>query len=356
MSPESVRDDMVVSMSFASPQFLLLLPIAPLVTWWWLRRRQSALRYADLSLLAGLARGRAGVAKWLSAGLRGFIALCIILALTGPRFPDESTRLPTEGIAILFACDVSGSMTERDFVWAPGEKPGARIEAAKRSFALFVDGGEAPDGTRFEGRRGDQIGLVTFAAWPHTECPLTLNHAVLLSVLQAQMPKEAGLDAGTNIGDAIAEGLIRLKAAGDRRRVLILLSDGEHNATGDGPESPYTPIQAAQLAANLHVPVYTIDCGGDPKADAADEDRKQREDGREVLKHVAERTGGKSYVANNGSDLREIYEQIDKLERAPIVSFTYRRYHELFPWLTLTAGAALILLVAVETIFWRRVP
>lgn len=343
-------------MSFAAPQFLLLLPLAPLVAWWWLRRRLPALRYADLSLVDGLPRGRAAAARRLSAGLRGTIVLGVVLALAGPRLPDESTRLPTEGIAILFACDVSGSMAERDFVWAAGEKPGSRLEAAKRAFALFVDGGEAPDGARFEGRRGDQIGLVTFAAWPHTECPLTLNHAVLLSVLHAQTPKEGGLDAGTNVGDAIAEGLIRLKAAGDRRRVLILLSDGEHNATADGPDSPYTPLQAAQLAANLKVPVYTIDCGGDPKPDAADEDRKQREEGRAVLRRVADLTNGRSFVANSGTDLREIYEQIDRLERKPIVSFTYRRYHELFPWLTTAAGATLVLLVVLETIVWRRVP
>lgn len=356
MSPESRRGDMVVSMSFASPQFLLLLPVAPLMAWWWLRRRHAALRYSNLSLLAGLPRGRAAVAQWSSAVLRGLIVFAVVLALAGPRFPDQTTRLPTEGIAILFACDVSGSMAEPDFAWSPREKPGPRIEAAKRAFALFVDGGTTPDGAKFEGRHGDQIGLVTFAAWPHTECPLTLNHTVLLSILDAQKPKDAGLDAGTNIGDALAEGLIRLKAAGDRRRVLILLSDGEHNATKDGAEGPFTPQQTAQLAANLQIPIYTIDCGGDPKADAADEQRKQREDGREVLKRVADLTGGKSFVANSGDDLRTVYEQIDKYERRPIVSFTYRRYHELFPWLALTAGASLVLLVSLETVVWRRVP
>lgn len=342
-------------MSFASPAVLLLLPLAPLVVAWWLRRRKPAFRYSDLSLVDGLPRGRAGVARWASALLRGGVVLCVVLALAGPRFPDRSTRLPTEGVAMVFACDVSGSMAEKDFAWTPGDPPTSRLDAAKRAFDLFVAGGPSPDGTPFDGRPGDQIGLVVFAAWPHTECPLTLNHTVLLSVLAAQTPREGGLDAGTNIGDAVAEGLIRLKSAGDRRRVLILLSDGEHNATG-GPEGPFTPVQAAQLAANLGVPVYTIECGGDPKADATDDQRQQREDGRRVLTDVAKLTGGKSFVANSGRDLRVVYEEIDRLERRPIVGFIYRRYFELFPALTAAAVAGLVLLALLERVVWRRVP
>ncbi|QEL19117.1 vWA domain-containing protein [Limnoglobus roseus] len=343
-------------MSFTTLPYLLILPLAPLVLWWWLRRRKPALRYSDLSLLAKLPRGRAKAARWLAAGLRGGIVLCVILALAGPRFPDQTTRLPTEGIAMVFACDVSGSMAEQDFMWSPAEPPVARIAAAKRAFELFVTGGTTPDGTHFEGRPGDQIGLVVFAAWPHTECPLTLNHTVLLGILDAEKPRDSGLDAGTNIGDAIAEGLIRLKAASDRKRVLILLSDGEHNTTASGPDSPFTPQQAAQLAANLHVPIYTIECGGDPKPDASAEQRQQREDGRAVLKSVADLTGGKSFIANSGGDLRDIYQQIDRLERQPIVSFTYRRYHDLFPALTAAAVGGLALLILLEAIVWRRVP
>ncbi len=343
-------------MSFAAPAVLLLLPLAPLVVWWWLQRRKPALRYSDLSLFENLPRGRAKLVRGLSAGLRGEIVLCAILALAGPRFPDQTTRLPTEGIAIMFACDVSGSMAEQDFPWVTGEPPTARIEAAKRAFGLFVAGGTTPDGTHFDGRPGDQIGLIVFAAWPHTECPLTLNHTVLLGILDAEKPRDAGLDAGTNIGDAIAEGLIRLKPAGDRKRVLIVLSDGEHNALGGGPDSPFMPIQAAQLAANLGVPVYTIECGGDPKTDATGDQRQQREDGRAVLKSVADLTGGKSFVANSGTDLRTIYEQIDRLERRPIVSFAYRRYHELFFGLTVAAVGGLSLLMLMESFIWRRTP
>lgn len=343
-------------MSFASPWFLALLPAVPLVVWWWLRRRKPALRYADAAILANLPVGRAPVARWLSAGLRGLILFCVVTALAGPRYPDRSTRLPTEGIAILFVCDVSGSMAEPDFAWADDGPPVARIEAAKRAFRLFVGGGTTPDGESFDGRPGDEIGLVVFAAWPHTECPLTLNHTVLLNVLDAQKPREAGLDSGTNVGDAVAEGLIRLKAAGERKRVMILLSDGEHNASKDGPDAPFTPRQAAQLAANLGVTVHTIDCGGEPKPDATSEDRRQREAGREVLKSVADITRGSSFTANSGRDLRDVYRAIDLLERRPIVSFNYRRYHELFPWLTVTAFAALVLLVMTETTAWRRVP
>ena len=111
------------------------------------------------------------------------------------------------------------------------------------------------DGQELPGRGSDQIGLVPFAREPEDTCPLTLSHDVLLELLDAEEPRGA-LDSGTNIGDALAWGLKRLEAAGDRRKVLVLLSDGEHNVPGG-----LTPRQAGQLAANQGVPVYCIDAG-----------------------------------------------------------------------------------------------
>src|SRR5262249_52754819 len=153
------------------------------------------------------------------------------------------------GIAIALVLDVSGSMATPDYAVSPGSPPMSRLDAAKQAFHLFVAGGATADGTHFDGRPRDQIALVTFAAVPQTAVPLTHNHSVLLTVLGTQQAK-GGLDAGTNVGDAIAEGLIRLDAAGSRRKVLILLSDGEHNINLEQPDSPLKPRQAAQLAAN----------------------------------------------------------------------------------------------------------
>jgi Ca-activated chloride channel family protein len=341
---------------FATPGFLLLAPLAAVVAWWWARRPRAALRYSDTRLLAGLPTGRAWRAKWGGAALRGLACLALILACAGPRRPDLQTRLPAEGIAIVLALDVSGSMGEKNAAWAPGEPPVARLDAAKRAFKLFVAGGDAPDGTRFDPRPSDPVGLVTFAAVPQTACPLTLNHSVLLRVVDAQEPK-GGIDAGTNIGDAIAEGVIRLdKGAGDRRKVLIVLSDGEHNVSKEGANDPLRPLQATQLAANLGVRVYTIDAGGDPSPGAAPEVVRQRLDGRETLRAVAQLGGGRAFAAASGADLLAAYKEISALEKAEVESFQYRRYHEYYPW---CAAAAVVFLLAAHLLDrtrWRVVP
>ena len=121
------------------------------------------------------------------------------------------------------------------------------------------------------------------------------------------------------------------------RKVLVLLSDGEHNVDlADPDRQPFRPRQAASLAANLNIPIYTIDAGGDPPADKPDL-TKQRLMGREVNRQVAEMTGGKSFTANDGHQLLDVCRQIDAMERQPIVGFVYRRYHEYYPWLAVAA-------------------
>jgi Ca-activated chloride channel family protein len=341
-------------LSFAHPALLLLLPLVAVVVWRWLRRARPALRYSDIRLVTGLSRGRAGWATWGGAVLRGLAALAAVLAVAGPRTPDLRTRLPTEGIAIMLVLDVSGSMATPDYA-STSAVPYTRLEAAKQTFRLFVAGGDAPDGSHFDGRPRDQIGLVTFAAVPRTVCPLTHNHSVLLQVLEEQKPRE-GIDAGTNIGDALAEGLIRLEAAGSRRKVLILLSDGEHNVSRDSPDSPLKPRQSAQLAANLNIPIYAVDCGGDPKLDASPDEAKRRADGRRVLQSVADLTSGTMFAANTVEELREVYRAIDALEKRPVETFRYRRYHEYYPWCATAAVALLGVAYLLERTWWRRIP
>ena len=342
-------------MQFANPHFLWLLPLAVL-PWWWLRRPRAALRFSDTSLFEGLPMGRAVRAKWGGALLRSLAIAALIVACSGPRVPDQQTRLPAEGIAIVLALDVSGSMAEKDAVWSESLPPLSRLEAAKRSFALFVRGGDAPDGTKFEPRESDQIGLVIFAALPDTACPLTLNHSVLLRVAEGLEPR-SGIDAAMNVGDAIAEGLIRLeKGAGDRRKVLIVLSDGEHNIFKEGPSDPLKPKQAAQLAANLGIRVYTIDAGGEPSAAMAPEVRDQRKQGRETLQAVAELTGGRSFSASSGSELLAAYREISTLEKSAVASFTYRRYFEFYPWFATAALVFLLTAHVLERTRWRTVP
>ncbi len=341
---------------FAAPEFLWLAPLALPLAWWWAKRRRPAVRYSDSGMVSGLPGGRPARARWGGAVFRGAAFAAVVVACAGPRTPDERTRIPTEGIAIVLALDVSGSMTEKDAAWTPGAAPLTRLDAAKRAFRLFVAGGDAPDGTRFEPRESDAIGLVAFAVVPQTVCPLTLNHSVLLKVAADQEPRSI-LDAGTNVGDARAEGVIRLdRGGGDRRKVLILLSDGEHNVSKEGDRNPLTPRQAAQLAANLGVKVYTIDAGGTPPPDAPLEVVEQRTSGKEALRVVADMTGGRSFAASSGADLLAAYREISALERSPILTFQYRRYFDHTPWAAGLAAGLLTLAHLLERTRWRVLP
>jgi Ca-activated chloride channel homolog len=340
-------------LQFANPAFLLLLLTVPALLWWWLRRRGTALRYPDTGLLAGLPVGRSRVARWGGAGMRAGALLLLVVGLAGPRLPDMRTRLATEGIALQLLVDVSGSMAERDFDWQ-GERV-SRLDAVKRVLRLFIEGGEGPDGERLEGRPDDLIGLVTFATRPESPCPLTLSHSVLLRMLEGEEPRRGPTESETNIGDAVAWGLHRLDSAGPRRKVLILLSDGEHNV----PPPALKPRQAAQLAANLRVPVYAVDTGGESagsEVEGTADSAADRVNGEKTLQAVARITKGRHFRAQDTQTLLAVCREIDRLERGEIQSFQYRRYHEAYPWfalaaLTLFAGARVL-----EMTVWRRVP
>jgi Ca-activated chloride channel family protein len=353
-----------MTLSFARPEVLWLAPLTAAVAWWWLWRPRPALRFSDAARFAPRTGRRAAVARWGGGLLRGAACLALVLACAGPRAPDLQTRLPAEGIAVMMAIDVSGSMETDDVAWAPGAPPVTRLEAARRAFKLFVGGGDAPDGTAFEPRPGDAVGVVAFAAVPQTVCPLTLNHSVLFKVVD-DLKGKAGADAGTNVGDALGEAVERLDAVKPRNkaRVLILLSDGEHNvfkedvpnAKRAGIDRTLKPREAAQLAANLGVRVYTIDAGGDPPPGAPADAVRQRVEGREALKRVAEMTGGRSFAATNGSDLLAAYREISALEKVPDAAPIYRRYFEYYAG---CAGLALVLLLAthaLERTLWRVV-
>ncbi len=341
-------------LSFAQPYLLTLLPLTVLFGWWHLRRRQSAIRYSSLALLPTSAGGRARRKRWGEALGFSIAFALLILACANPRLPDLRTRIPVVGISIMLVLDTSNSMGTADF-GTPQQTdiPLTRLAAAKHAFRIFVQGGPTETGTTLPGRTSDRIGLVTYAKVPRTTSPLTLNHSVLLKVLENQ-DVQSGVNAGTNIGDAIAEGVIRLTAAGDNQKgVMILLSDGEHNRVGDGV---LLPLQAAQLAAKYRIPIYTIDCGGNPEQYDKPEDQKQRREGRMVLEGIAKLTEAQAFTANNVAELEKVYQAIDQLERTPEVSYRYRRYHEYGPW---CAGLAFVLLMTLgllERTLWHRVP
>jgi Ca-activated chloride channel family protein len=344
---------------FAAPAYLLLLLLLPALAWLRLRRRPAGVRHPSLGLFAGLPVGRARLARHGGLALRLAALALLALALAGPRWPDLRTRLATEGVALMMVVDVSGSMAEPDFDW--DGSPVSRLEAVKRVFRLFLLGarpGEPlPDGqaARFEGRDVDLVGLVSFATRPETTCPLTLSHAALLDLLDAEQPRRTTGESQTNLSDALTVALARLRAAGPRRKAVVLLTDGEHNVTK--PQSGWSPRQAAQVAASLHNPVYAIDAGG---PGAADEDgpasAEARADAVRTLQDLASSTGGQYFTARDTPALVAACRAIDREERSPIASYQYRRYHEAYPWLALSSFVFFVLALALERTLWRKLP
>jgi Ca-activated chloride channel family protein len=356
---------------FSHPGYLWLMLAVPLLLWWWLRRRRNALRHPVVGELAGLPVGKARVAQWGPGVLRCLALLMLVLALAGPRWPDLHTRIETEGIAIVLLVDVSGSMAERDFDWR-GE-PISRLEAVKKVFHLFVSGGDGPEATgdgtdasHFQGRPTDLLGLVTFATRPDTACPLTLSHSVLLRLLDAEQPRSIPGESETNISDAIALGLHRLQGAGPRRKVLILLSDGEHNVPQ--PQSSWTPRQAAQVANGLQIPLYTIDAGAlgtslneipakeGGELDSSTSPSEIRAAAVKTLQELAHITHAQYFQAHDTKQLLNACRSIDALERSDIQSFQYRRYHDGYPWFALAAFALFACALGLERTIWRRIP
>src|SRR5437588_3039793 len=340
--------------TFAHLMVLLSLFSVPLLVWSWWRRRRGALRFPGAAGLSALPAGRSRLARWGGGMLRAAGLTVLVLAVAGPHWPDEGTRLDTEGIAIAMLVDISGSMAEPDFEW--DDHRVTRLEAVKRAFGLFVEGGQGAKDVQLEGRRADLVDLVAFATRPETVCPLTLSHAVLVQMLLAEQPRSLPTESQTNIGDAIAWGLHTLESAGQRRKVMVLLSDGEHNV----PPPALKPRQAAQLAAHSRVPIYAIDAGGDvPVREAGQEPRTETEDrsqGLRTLQAVAKISGGRYFRAQDSAALLAACREIDGLERREIKSFQYRRYYEGYPWFGLAALVFFVSVYMLELTMWRRTP
>jgi Ca-activated chloride channel family protein len=353
---------------FANPSSLWMALAAPLLVWWWLRQRRGALRHPAVERLPPLPDSRARWARRGGALLRGAALLSVVIAAAGPRLPDLHTRIDTEGVALVLLVDVSLSMGQDDFDW--NGKPVSRLEAVKRVFHLFVagpsggygaDGAELPPGGQgFEGRATDLVGLVTFASRPETVCPLTLSHSVLLRLLEAEQPRKVPGEAETNLSDALALGLYRLQHGGPRRKVLVLLTDGEHNVFQ--PRSGWTPRQAAHVAAGLGVPIYTIDAGGATAVretaapQAPTSPGLGRQQAVQTLQDLARITNGQYFSARDTASLLHACRSIDAMERTQITSFQYRRYHEGYPYFALAAFALFAAAIGLELTVWRRSP
>ena len=330
--------------TFANPWALLLILALPAAIWRWTKRCPAGLSFPNVPGFEDLPTGRARGARrggWL---LRVMGLLVLVIALAGPRWPDEGSRIPTEGISIALVLDASHSMSERDFRW--GDQLLTRFDGVRKVFRLLVEGGTGLNGELFPGRPQDLMALVVFATRPETACPLTLDHAALVKILEAEEPRTVVTEATTNPGDAIAWALVALQKAPTRRRALIFLTDGESNV----PPPALKPRQAAQLAGNLRVPIYAIDAAPD------DDSQGDAAKAKEMLQEIAKLTDGSYFRATDGGSLTHALQTIDRLERDAVRSFYYQRYEEAYPWFALAALLCWLLVVVLEATWWRTSP
>ena len=318
---------MLENIEFANPKLLWLLLIVPLAIVWYVlrhRKQEASVRFSDMSDFAKLPRTWKAYLRHLLFALKMMALALLIVALARPQSSSTNSTSNIEGIDIVMAMDVSGSMLARDL------KPD-RLTAAKNVASDFV-----------KGRPGDRMGLVIFSGETFTQVPLTTDHGVMLNML-AEM-KNGLIDDGTAIGDGLATAISRLKDSEAISKVVILLTDGLNNA---GSVDPYT---AAEIAKLYGIRVYTIGVGSYGTAPypvqtpfGTQIQQMKVEIDEKLLTTIANQTGGKYFRATSNQKLDEVYQEIDKLERSKIEVTEFRRLHEEFYPLVAWALALLLL-------------
>lgn len=312
------------------PWYLLLLLLVPILV---ARRHQrqgfGELTYSSLPLSTG--------GSWrlhLPFYLRLLALVLLIVAFARPQLGWVRERNMTEGIDIQVVLDVSGSMAAEDF------QPRNRLTVAKDVMREFVDR-----------RHADRIGLVIFAGNTLTRAPLTADHQVLRLLLDSIELNT--LPDGTAIGMALAAGAARLKSSEAATRVIVLVTDGVNNSGAIDPDT------AAALCEGLGIKVYTVGVGTAgrvqvpvPMSDASGRVETQRvemdvEVDEELLRSIAERTGGRFFQAVDADSLREVFADIDRLEKTPLEIQRYVRYREAFEPLVVIAAGLLLLPLAL---------
>jgi Ca-activated chloride channel family protein len=318
---------MFENIEFANPKLLWLLLLVPLAIIWYIlrhKKQEASVNFSDLKGMVKLPKTWKAYLRHLLFALKMAALALLIVALARPQSSSTNSTSNIEGIDIVMAMDVSGSMLARDL------KPD-RLTAAKNVASDFV-----------KDRPGDRMGLVIFSGETFTQVPLTTDHGVMLNML-AEM-KNGLIDDGTAIGDGLATAIGRLKDSEAISKVVILLTDGMNNA---GSVDPYT---AAEMAKLFGVRVYTIGVGSYGTAPypvqtpfGTQIQQMKVEIDEKLLTTIANSTGGKYFRATNNQKLDEIYAEIDKLERSKIEVTEFRRLHEEFYPLVAWALALLLL-------------
>jgi len=340
-------------MRFAHPEALLLLLLVPVVMI--AVRRRARRRGLGFPVSAELARLRPSAAARLHAALpalRAAILSLAMVALAGPQWGIETTKIEREGIAVAMVIDTSSSMSAIDL--RLDDRPSNRLEVVKATFRDFVTGGAAG----VNGRSSDAIGMVTFARYADNISPPTLDHEALLGLLDQVGIVELPTEDGTAIGDAIVRAIDLLGETESASKVIILLTDGSYNA------GEVEPLVAAQIAGAYGIKVYAIGAGTRgtalmpvPAADGGTDYRPSEVTIDEAtLEQIAQLTEGRYFRATDAATLRSIYAEIDRLEKARNVAEHHQRYVEIYPLVVALGLLLLVLEIVMVNTRLRTIP
>jgi Ca-activated chloride channel family protein len=328
----------MMDITFAHPKFLFLLLLVPLFIYWSIQKRHKAFASFNIPTLEGIKSINSLKVKLLPLlnvlRIVGYIAL--VLALARPQKALSEREVTTEGIDIVLALDVSGSMLALDF------QPD-RLGAAKIVAQEFIDS-----------RPNDRIGLVVFAGESFTQCPITTDHAVLTGLFKNV--KSGLIEDGTAIGMGLATGVSRLKESDAVSKVVIIMTDGVNNA------GYIDPLTAVELAKSEGVRVYTIGVGNNGTAPYPAKDMFGRtvyqnvevNIDEDLLKTIAQETGGQYFRATNNETLKSIYNEIDQLEKSKVNVSAFERKSEHFFWFAFIAIVALFAEILLSNTFLRK--
>lgn len=328
-------------MFFEYPKLLWLLVIPALLLAHYiyieLTGRRAHLRVSDIKFWRAGGHSIMEIVRHLPILLRTVALTMVIIAIARPRSSSQMEKIDTEGIDIVMAMDVSTSMLARDF-------DPDRISAAKDIAIEFISQ-----------RPSDRMGIVVFAGESYTQCPLTTDRATLINLMKEI---ETGLiEDGTAIGNGLATAVARMQGSDAKSRVIILLTDGVNNS------GEITPQTAADIAKTYGIRVYTIGVGANGTAPypvmtpwGVQMQNVEVEIDEDLLKNIAETTGGRYFRATDNTKLSEIYSEINKMEKARTTIDSFPVYKELFVGFALVALACLLLEMILRLFVIRRLP
>ena len=328
-------------MHFASPYYLWLLTLlVPMIGYYVWRTLQGGASI-QISSVAGVVRAPRTVRYYLRhlpVALRAAAFALLVVALARPQDVEQNVRTNTEGIDIMLAIDVSGSMLARDF------KPD-RITAAKEVAGSFI-----------ADRYGDRIGLVAFAGEAFTQSPLTTDQGTLQTLLSRI--RSGLIEDGTAIGNGLATAINRLRESEAKSKVIILLTDGVNN------RGEIAPVMAAEIAKEQGIRVYTIGVGSRGTAPTPAIDmfgnmtfvQAKVEIDEKTLQEIADATGGRYFRATDNEKLRAIYDEINRLEKSKVEVADFTTYTEEYLRWVLAALALLAAEFLIRTLILKRIP